>query len=563
MQKLSKILSALFVLCALVATTTVCIANQSKPVPATSSVAITPAPDNHVQILSTTETKTPTPTPKPVPTPTPPRSIASPDAPKQTPTPTPKPAVKPTNAPTVTEVANDYLDGTGNLSDYYTVKGEGWIQLKGSVLTGIQYDYLCPSAVFPEDNWTPEKVIQSYKDQSAPWVDDPYQLSFDSRQSLWSADYQYHFVIDDGWLVINGAYNTPFDCTAVEDITPQAVIEMYQSGEWDGEGKLWSSDYGTSVQVGHNQTLRYSFKNLMLICSESARQYAYTGCHDAPWWHNGVDGPWHKYQGFTIDEYNYNYTGNKCHYGSAQVTCYLDLPDGKIDPSLGQIVYITDNDDGTWVVTTNGIYDFQEGKLLDSWKLKMDAEKCFMALKAGSFNFAANYAYTGEKLVKLLPGGKTSRVLSGNIFADSNYESTFWAYRVQKHRLTRWRNSDGEISTSTLVDGNVVDLRGTDRYIFFTMEDGYTYGAYSDDYKFDPVCIGRISLDAVIEEWTDQESDVERITLEWLTSKYAGTITDTPTLTSTTVQDTTAHPHPSINISEWIADTRPTAGNGG
>jgi len=448
----------------------------------------------------------------------------------------------------IAEVANDYLDGTGLLSDYYSVQENGWICLKGAVLKGLRYDYLCPSAIFPQDNWTPESVIASYKDQTAPWVDDPYyQPSFVDCQSLWSADYRYHFAVKDGWLTINGALNTPFDCATVEDITPQALLEAYQSGEWDGNEKLWSNDYSTYAQISGNGSLFYSFVNPMLTPNEEARQYAYTGCNDTPWWHNGTDSLWPKYQGFSIDEFRYSHTDGK-HY-NANIDCFPDLPNGKLDPDLGQPIYTQHDEDGTWIATTTGVYRFREGKILEQWKLELDVKTGFVELKTDCYKFDANYVYTGDKLVELLPNDKIRRVISGNVCAATNYEGSFWAYYIQDHDLMYWKNQGGKVTISTLIDDNVVDLKNAGNTIFFTMKDGYTYGTYGYACdEFDPVCIGRISLEAVVEEWLDP--DQESITLEWLASKYANTITGAPLLTSPAVQNTTTPPPPPTSTGE-------------
>lgn len=563
MKTLTQKLLALFALCAmLVVTTTACGADQSSTTsdPADNSVTITPAPHQRVDIethesidatdqlseaMKTTNDSVPNepgveddlaaneprfPTPRSSKIDPTPRSPQPNIPPKSTPT-TAEATKRP---PTVAEVINDYLDGTARLSDFYTVQDDGWLALKGAVRTGLRYDYLYPTAVFPEVDWTPESVIASYQDQTAPWVDDPYQISLDDNcQSLWSADYQDHFVVEGSWLKINGAYSVPFDCTTVPDITPQALLEAYQSGKWDGNEKLWSADYSTNVCIGYTGSLHYSYANPVHICAEEVRQYAYTGCNDAPWWYNTNDGSiWHKYQGFTLESYSNYHTGNECHYCNARIACYPDLPNGTLDPSLGQIIDIQHNDDGTWITTTTGIYHFLEGKLVDQWELKLDEGKSFVMLyQPDNYNFDASYAYTGDQLVKLLPNGKVSRILSGHIYAATSYEGSFWAYYVQDHNLIYWRNYNGEISTSIVVDGDVVDLKDAGNAFFFTMEDGYTYAAYGRNREFQPTCIGRISLEACAEEWLDP--NVDHATFEWLADKYASTITDAPLLTNT------------------------------
>lgn len=399
------------------------------------------------------------------------------------------------NIPSITEVASDYLSGAGLLTDYYGELESGWIYVSYDVEMGSPYHRICPAAVFPDEEWTPETVLQSYLDKTANWQPglDPVAVL---RYYLWSSDFDYIFTIEDGWLEINYVKALPFDCETRSDLSPLALLKEYQSGKWNSEDPLWSEDYSTYVKRWSEGTLKYFYSNPMDY--DEPREYAYDGCDKNPWW-NGLN----EIQGFPIRTGVYD---NQC----VEVPCYLDLPDGKIDDGIDSLVGLgvwDQGDTGTWLTTETGVYHYLRGKLLDSWQLEMDPTTSYIATQNSSNSFDANYAYTGTQLVKLLPGSRTQVVLD-NASADTGYEGSFWAYYVENRSLKRWVNWNGGIVVDTLIEGDVIRISGASP-IFVEKADGYVY-AVQDSYHYQkevtPTFVGGETLDYYVDKWNEYRS---------------------------------------------------------
>lgn len=401
--------------------------------------------------------------------------------------------------PSITQIASDYLSGAGLLTDYYTEdSSEGWIFVSWDVKFGSPNHDIYPAAVFPEDEWTPETVLQSYLDETANWVVDHHPTTT-MHHYLWSADYDYLFTIEDGWLKINSIKSIPFDCETRSDLSPLALLKEYQAGTWNGEDMLWSEDYSTYAQRGYKGTLKYFYHNPMAYNEPS--EYAYTGCAESPWW-DGLDA---------IQDFPISVDFNGPAYQYAEIPCYLDLPDGKIDEDVADALVglgIWDQGDtGTWLTTETGVYHYLRGKLPGNWQLQMDPATSYIATQNYWNHFDANYAYTGTQLVKLLSNNKTEVILD-NASADTSYEGSFWAYFVEDGSLKRWINWNGNIVVDTLIEGDVIRASGT-YPTFVEKSDGYVY-ALEDDHRYQKEAVltfvGSEALDCYVTKWNEYRS---------------------------------------------------------
>lgn len=399
------------------------------------------------------------------------------------------------NVPSITEVVSDYLTEAGQLTDYYTDLGLGWISVSYDVEIGSPSSRICPTAVFPDEEWTPATVLQSYLDKTVNWEHSTEPVTSPCYY-LWSADFNYLFTIEDGWLEVNYTKSIPFDCETRSDLSPLALLKEYQAGAWNGEEPLWSEDYSTYVKRWNDGALKYFYHNP--IAYDEPGEFAYAGAAEEPWW-DGLE----ETQGFSIEDEE-----NGVAYRYAVVDCYLDLPGGVLDEStIGSLVGLgiwNQDDAGTWLTTETGVYHYLKGKLLDSWQLRMDPATSYIVTRNSWNSFDADYVYTGVQLMKLLPNGKTEVILD-DAFADTSYESSFWAYFVENNSLKRWTNWNGSIVVNTLVEGDVIRIAGT-YPTFIEKADGYVYVVKdAPRYQKEPVLtfVGDETLDYYVSKWDE------------------------------------------------------------
>lgn len=377
------------------------------------------------------------------------------------------------SVPSVTTLAEDFLSEKKVLTDFYWNDVEDWITPKKEV--GYSHGDICPSAVFPESEWSPELILESYVEKTAPWASVPQTMylrtgqhyTYNAEAALWSNDYEHQFAIVDGWLEIDSIRSLPYDCPT-GDINPLTLLEKYQAGEWDGD-VLWSKDYSTWV-TKKNGILQYTRCNPAEHYSET--EHAYDCSDSRPFW-DGLE----EVQGFTL--HSHNVDEEHC---VAMVECYLDFPNGHVVGHPAEFKFAVGQDDrGSWAVTADNIYHYLQGKLEDAWALKMSPDG-FLAVAHSEFDtpIVSDYAYTGDRLVELLPGGEINTLFDGvSAEIDASY-GVFWLYFVEDGNLKRWRDFQSEIDIVTIVEDDVVRTVGT-APVFFEKTDGNTY-AFDTNY---------------------------------------------------------------------------------
>jgi len=412
------------------------------------------------------------------------------------------PESEPVPAPSVAAIAADYLSGTAALTEFYHPYSgdatEGWIWTEIGI-ENRHHDF-CPSATYPSSEWTPEEVLKSYIDGTAPWVEVPdsvligtgHTYTSNAKAALWSNDFTNQFVItNDGWLEIDSVRALPHDCPT-GDIDPLSLLKAYQSGEWGGSA-LWSSDYSICVEGTHG-SLRYVSRN-PAACSDS--KYAFNCNSSHPFW-EGLN----EVQGFEVQS-KANDVGS-----IAVVFCYLDFPNGTTDDLPGKFLFSVGQEErGSWAVTTSGAFLYLKGTLDDSWSLKMDPDKGFLVARSIWANpNTPDYAYDGSRLVELLPGGEID-VLFDGVSADLDHAyGVFWLYFVEDGNLKRWRNFQSEIDVMTIIEGDVVRTVGT-APVFFEKTDGNVY-AFDPSYrdKNDDLiisCLGSEAMEDYVAAWDE------------------------------------------------------------
>lgn len=247
------------------------------------------------------------------------------------------------------DIVNDYLNGEQKLTDLYTVNEHGWITITE---TGKS---IKPGAVYPYEDWTVEDISASYLNEDIPWI----------NGWLWSSDYAHTFRVEKQLrFYVDGEYagTVPHRQYSMD---PQELIQLYQSGGWDGQELIWSEDDSTCVEVQwyepstvyrlRNGCLRYSFINF----TEDADV--------RPWWENSDN--------YEREPEAYKMVGEGenayLKYDEILVPLYVDLPNGELTnyTTFGDVLQIVpcSKENGVLAYTTKGIWLFKAGDLMLGW----------------------------------------------------------------------------------------------------------------------------------------------------------------------------------------------------
>lgn len=404
---------------------------------------------------------------------------------------------------TAREVVDDYLAGSERLASFRSVNESGRIFI---YLPGRTNGATCvnPDHLYPSDSWTPEDVVQSYLDDTAPWL--KTDNTSQSYADLWSWDCEHYFRIQDGWLYVDNVKCLPFGCQTVSSIDPMDLLAAYQAGEWDGS-RVYSEDYCTSVYVDRDGMLSYSYSNPAI----PATDYAYTGCAEQPWWR--IESHDYDIKVFSSSTHDNQLTSEQMCINDLCV----DLPGGKLDGSVSgdliKLFPVERRDGQLWVTTTAGCYLFQRGKKLNQWLVNIDASDGYVYNPNWQeYQGHPIYLYTDKQLLELKDHGQYEVRLARTAGFDTNYETTCDAYFIENGALKVFNCWDA--SVETVLSQDVVDAAGFN-HIFVQLSDGYTYwlpsltGNASDpewDEGLDPDCVrlgteSPVSIDARWREW--------------------------------------------------------------
>lgn len=280
---------------------------------------------------------------------------------------------------TVKDLVDDYQSGRSELSEYYEVRTE----------EDCIYLELCdgrrvaPGMIIPYAEWTPENILEHYLSAALGTAEtnewgrvwnrnlDCYALT------AWSEDYEHQLQVAYGVRIyMDGEFSgfLPFRTTSGD---PEEVLRMYQSGGWDGSVEpLYTEDYSTYIKIyggSYSYTaepsrgkLCYSYINYPLDSRRTGHEYLYDA---TPWWRNSE-------LEYEIDpiafDTEYDKEANEIihQYEKIYLPIYPDLPDGNLQDSDGygevmKVSYCDEN--GTLVFTTEGIWLFKCGKLIQGW----------------------------------------------------------------------------------------------------------------------------------------------------------------------------------------------------
>ena len=268
-----------------------------------------------------------------------------------------------------------------------------------------------PSAHYPEATWTVDGVIDSYLEQTAQWSVLPNNREI---TILYSQDYEDCFTIYDGWLEVNDVRVMPLANVCYADLSPKALLEKYQSGVWDGEGSLWSTDFSTQVTI-YDGCLQYEYRKDTYTEEADPDGLAYK-FYDEPMELLSEDEP----DGYHAWRRSNTYDGGRGHEAyilKTTVAVCVDLPNGTTDNLDNEVIYSRriNSDIGTYVMTNKGVDLYCRGELIDHWNCETGVglpDMHYFEDDVKSIFKGETHVWTSDdKIIRLLPGGETELIL--------------------------------------------------------------------------------------------------------------------------------------------------------
>lgn len=338
-----------------------------------------------------------------------------------TPEPTPEP--ESLEGYTVKEICDFYLTGEKVDEELYLDQGQGWIMIPGS-----EWASYYPGAVYPDTDWEPEAVLQSYRDSTAPWVN-----VYSDCYALWDQEYLHRFEVNEDWFYIDMVRVQPL-VTETHAVAPEDILTAYQAGEWDGEF-WWSDDYSTRVRMNwYDGSLEYHYSTMTYTTDNDPLGLAYTGYGELPEYLSDERGELFKSSGSKgITSYSL----------STRLDFYPDLPNGHLD-GMKNIMRI--DGVGVYVTLDNAIEQYYQGKKIQSWPAKITDD----AFIAPRWEDNTLFVYTNGQILRLLDNGKTEIVLDNVVGVDYGMEGTCYALTLT--------GDNGLLSCHEVFSGNTVDI---------------------------------------------------------------------------------------------------------
>ncbi len=318
-----------------------------------------------------------------------------------------------------------------------------------------------PDAVYVSNEWTEDEVILSFRDHPEIWAywQDQYQMT--GFYYTWTPDHRHCFILDvgfsvepesydeliGGWLVVDGVRVKAFD-RDIGSVEPQALLQDYQNGDWDGSRRL-SSDWGTTGYIGSDGRLSYSYWAYGYDATMDPEGLAYTG-YGEPWWVAEDLGP--ELGALLVEPkfVSFDKTKGILAEGSVDVRLYPDLP---VDYDASQVVdswRIWQTDVLICLEPTRMILA-QRGKILTEWPLSENPNdglplnrEDFQVLQPAETRTAeyANdllYVRSGDQLWALRADGTVELALGHIVWMNGDNPDRIWG--LQNGKLICWRGA--------------------------------------------------------------------------------------------------------------------------
>lgn len=274
----------------------------------------------------------------------------------------------------------------------------------------------CVGAVYPTDDWTPAEIVASYLDQSAPWTD-TYGTPL-----LWSSDYEHEFCVKDFcvnnvinwngfWLYVDGCRTLPI-YSPVDDISPDHLVELYQSGQWNGYDLIFDAACpGLAVDgIRCDGTIAYAY---------DVREMSEEAMMAVPALADVWDFYW--------------YDDSELH-GFCRVGVYPDFPGGldiekgfgayREDKSSGTYIVVLERDDSKEFANVTGarVERYVAGELVQTWDLTPEKEVWLGGEAKLLYEEGECYFYYRDTLWRLHPDGEIELLLDHFIDYDRTSE---------------------------------------------------------------------------------------------------------------------------------------------
>lgn len=313
---------------------------------------------------------------------------------------------------------------------------EAWVWIDGE-----QY---CAGAIYPHDEWTPQDIVASFLNGSAPWVES--WNWHDGDYLLWSNNYEHQFAVDchinevafcwgndwlytDDWLYIDSYRTWPVK-TPVGDISPSNLILLYQSGEWDGRELMYSEECPGLVVNGIDTDGRLVYYYDVRDMSEDAAL--------------ATESMVRSWEDVYLAEYDEDQT--ECH-----AYVYPDLPasyDRHVwrfadtyrsysDPKGTYVSFIERDTSKRWSSCIGARVElYKQGKMVQSWDLTPEKDFWGSSQSEMFFKEGECYFFHYDTLWHLLDDGNIELVMNDIVGCDFIMDNTVRAFYSQSGEVT-------------------------------------------------------------------------------------------------------------------------------
>ncbi len=324
------------------------------------------------------------------------------------------------------------------------------------------------AAIMETENMAPElcQILSEFRQVNGRdlTVDDVF-ADYRDNTHLFDGLYQ---VEDDGWLTIDGVRVLPVECRVGSSLSPQSLLQAYQSGAWDGL-PVWTADYGTQAYVANNGYLYYVYDNPAASSVSDCPMWAYMDYAEKPLWETDE---------FASSSYGGDLYTHNASNATLVLECLVDLPDGEMggapDGEVCEQYWLAQ--DGLWLLMTTGLYHYQRGQRIAAWLCEVDDYDCFTTVADASYSrLQHEYLYTGDYLLSLEDDGQTEVIVENTVVPYTDEDAnTVGAYYLEGDTLKLYLDMDGRAEVIVVVPAGVVDVTGF-AAPYIQLDDGLTY----------------------------------------------------------------------------------------
>lgn len=390
-------------------------------------------------------------------------------------------------------ICEDYLGVKAWEGAYYQEKEGGFISVSYTIYSPCT-SLVCPRAVYNSVDWTVDEIVESWQNQTAPWVTQEDIGGYDDIYFLWSPDYRYCFTVDDGWLLINGV-KTWLMGPIADSLDPADLVKDFQSGKWDGS-KIYSADGATCAEVLYDGEIFYSYEafaygNYDLITTQA-------------WNNSGGSQPEISFRGEELAwgrhdmESSYLPDGRLIYSSTtAQLPSGVNVhfPGGYLSDMLCYTTFGFNEPTETkvYTITNSGVFCYQAGQILDSWPCDIEFDPTLNYTIWSESIHGNNDRESGQKYYAQLGDKVIELGENGEIFI--KLENIIKTFMMDGYVVGHMMLADGKLSFNSkygsyfseqspiIISNQVVDYYVSPYLdaVIFSNRDGYTHAIAKEE----------------------------------------------------------------------------------